>query len=206
MKKNLLFITVLVSLISCSQSPEEKVNALIEIDLKKSLYHPETYDPAETLVDSAFTPFDDPFFYEKTIELCKLGVEIEEYEQKIKYEKSDMAFYKDLLRIMYSNSDKEKYDQAKVNYEKYLAAKESAEQKILQVVEELKKEIEKGPQFMGFKARHRYRAQNNAGQIVFGEVKYLFDKEITKVISAYDMDGDEYKAVQALYEQMLGEE
>ena len=30
---------------------------------KKSLYYPETYDPTETVVDSAFTPFDDPLFY-----------------------------------------------------------------------------------------------------------------------------------------------
>lgn len=201
-----MFIAVLFALVSCNQSPQEKANALIEFDLKKSLYYPETYDPAETIVDSAFTPFDDPHFYEKTIDLCKLGVEMEEYEHKIKDEKSDMALYKDLLRIMYSNHDKERYDQAKDNYEKYLAAKNNTEQKIVQLVEELKKELEEEPQFIGFKAKHRYRAQNNGGQIVFGEAKYLFDKDITKVISAYDMDGDEYKAVQALYEQMLGEE
>ena len=123
MIKKLLFITTLFAMISCSQSPQEKVNALIELDLKKSLYHPETYDPAETIVDSAFTPFDNPSFYEKTIKLCKLGVEMEEYEYKIKNEKSDMAHYKDMLQIMYSNSGKESYDQAKGNYEKYLAKK-----------------------------------------------------------------------------------
>ena len=131
---------------------------------------------------------------------------MEEYEHKIKYEKSDMALYKDLLRIMYSNRDKEKYDQAKENYEKYLAAKNNTEQKIAQLVEELKKDLEKESQFIGFKAKHRYRAQTNGGQIVFGEIKYLFDKEITKIVSAYDMDGDEYKAVQVLYKEMLGEE
>lgn len=206
MKKNLMFIVVLCALISCTQSPQEKANALIEINLKKSLYHPESYNPAETIVDSAFTPFDDPYFYEKTVDLCKLGVEIEEYELKIKDEKSDMALYKDLLGIMYSNSDKERYDQAKENYEKYLAAKNKAEQKIVQLVEELKKDLEKESQFIGFKAKHRYRAQTNGGQIVFGEVKFLFDKEITKIVSAYDMDGDEYKAVQLLYKEMLGEE
>lgn len=206
MKKNLMFIVVLCALISCTQSPQEKANALIEINLKKSLYHPESYNPAETIVDSAFTPFDDPYFYEKAVDLCKLGVEIEEYELKIKDEKSDMALYKDLLGIMYSNSDKERYDQAKENYEKYLAAKNKAEQKIVQLVEELKKDLEKESQFIGFKAKHRYRAQTNGGQIVFGEVKFLFDKEITKIVSAYDMDGDEYKAVQLLYKEMLGEE
>lgn len=206
MKKNLMFIAVLFALISCNQSPLEKVNALIEVDLKKSLYHPDTYDPTETIVDSAFTPFDDPFFYEKTINLCKLDVEMEDYEYKIKNEKSDMALYKDLLQIAYSNSNKESYDQAKENYEKYLIEKKKTEQKVEKLVDELKLELEKEPQFIGFKARHRYRAQNNGGQTVFGEAKYLFDKDITKIISAYDMDGEEYKAVQTIYKQMLGDE
>ena len=165
MKKNLMFIAVLFALISCNQSPQEKANALIEVDLKKSLYHPETYNPAETVVDSAFTPFDDPIFYEK-----------------------------------------ESYNQAKENYEKYLEEKEKTEQKIEKLVDELKSELEKEPQFLGFKARHRYRAQNNGGQVVFGEAKYLFDKDITQIVSVYDMDGDEYKAVQTVYKQMLGDD
>ena len=113
MKKKLLLVIFALVCVSCSHSLEEKANALIEVDLKKSLYHPETYNPAETVVDSAFTPFDDPIFYEKTITLCKLGVEIEDYERKIKDEKSDMAFHKDMLQIMYSNSEKESYNQAK---------------------------------------------------------------------------------------------
>lgn len=206
MKKNLLFIAALFILISCSQSLQERVDTLIEIELKKSLYHPDTYDPAETIVDSAFTPFDDPFFYEKTINLYKLGIEMEDYEYKIKNEKSDMAHYKDMLQIMYSNSNKESYDQAKENYEKYLIEKEETEQKIEKLVDELKSELGKEPEFIGFKAKHRYRAQNNGGQTVFGEAKFLFDKDITKIISAYDMDGEEYKAVQIVYKQMLGEE
>ena len=62
MKKNLLFVILALACASCNHSPEEKANALIEVDLKKSLYYPETYNPAETVVDSAFTPFDDPAF------------------------------------------------------------------------------------------------------------------------------------------------
>lgn len=206
MKKKLLLVIFALVCVSCSHSLEEKANALIEVDLKKSLYHPETYNPAETVVDSAFTPFDDPIFYEKTITLCKLGVEIEDYERKIKDEKSDMAFHKDMLQIMYSNSEKESYNQAKENYEKYFEEKEKTEQKIEKLVDELKSELEKEPQFLGFKARHSYRAQNNGGQVVFGEAKYLFDKDITQIVSVYDMDGDEYKAVQTVYKQMLGDD
>ncbi len=62
--------------------------------------------------------------------------------------------------------------------------------------------LDKEQLFIGFKARHCFRANNNAGQIVFGEMKYLFDKDMT----SYDMDDGEYKTVQIVYKQMLGED
>lgn len=84
MERILLGALLITLFVSCGKSPEEKANALIEDDIKKVLYHPETYDPAETQVDSAFTPFDDPAFYEKTVQLCKLGMSIDECDRKMK--------------------------------------------------------------------------------------------------------------------------
>ncbi len=37
-------------------------------------------------------------------------------------------------------------------------------------------------------------------------MKYLFDRNINKIVASYDMDDDEYKAVQIVYKQMLGED
>ena len=90
MERILLGALLITLFVSCGKSPEEKANALIEDDIKKVLYHPETYDPAETQVDSAFTPFDDPAFYEKTVQLCKLGMSIDECDRKMKNAKSSM--------------------------------------------------------------------------------------------------------------------
>ena len=64
--------------------------------------------------------------------------------------------------------------------------------------------LENEQQFIGFRARHRYRANNNAGQTIFGETKYLFDKSLSKIVASYDMDSEEYKTVQIIYKQMLG--
>ena len=91
MERILLGALLITLFVSCGKSPEEKANALIEDDIKKVLYHPETYDPAETQVDSAFTPFDDPAFYEKTVQLCKLGMSIDECDRKMKNAKSSMS-------------------------------------------------------------------------------------------------------------------
>lgn len=91
MRRILLGALLVTLFASCSKSLEDKANTLIEEDIKKTLYHPETYDPAETQVDSAFTPFDDPVFYEKTIQLCKIGMSIDEYDRKMKSAKSSMS-------------------------------------------------------------------------------------------------------------------
>ena len=52
-------------------------NVLITESVKKSLYHPDMYSLVETVVDSAFTPFDALEFYNKTLQLCKLGMAID---------------------------------------------------------------------------------------------------------------------------------
>lgn len=81
MKKIMVFILAIMTIMSCSQSQEDKVNALIQKSVKKSLSNPESYLPIETVVDSAFAPFDNPSFYEKTLEICKLS--IEEYSDSL---------------------------------------------------------------------------------------------------------------------------
>lgn len=198
----ILFGSLLIMLfVSCNKSPEEKANVLIEVDVKKTLYHPESYDPAETLLDSAFTPFDDPLFYEKTLQLLKIGMSIVEFEENMKQAQHSMSHYSGLpYQTAY---DKLSYQEAKDDYDNNAQNKINAENKARMLADELKSRLNKEKQFIGFKARHRYRASNNAGQIVFGEMKYLFDKDFQQIIASYDMDGDEYKIVRMAYERMI---
>lgn len=65
--------------------------------------------------------------------------------------------------------------EAKDEYDENAQNKKSAEIKAKKLANELKTMLDKEQQFIGFKARHRYRANNNAGQTVFGEMKYLAD-------------------------------
>ena len=68
----------MLSVMSCSQpSAENKVGTYIQESIKKSLTHPESYLAIETVVDSAFAPFDDPAFFGKTLEICKMNIEEE---------------------------------------------------------------------------------------------------------------------------------
>lgn len=79
--KKILFLAILACLfVSCAKTPEQKAEVLIREYLQKTLYHPDTYAPTETQVDSAFTPFDDPAFFEKTLKLAKVTIAISKYE------------------------------------------------------------------------------------------------------------------------------
>ena len=72
-----LIVRAVISILSCSQSPQNEVNALIQKNVEKTLSHPESYEALQTVVDSAFAPFDDPAFFEKTLEICKMNIEEE---------------------------------------------------------------------------------------------------------------------------------
>ncbi len=126
---------LVVLFVSCSKSPEDKASALIEENIKKVLYHPETYDPAETQVDSAFTPFDDPAFYEKTVQLCKLGMSIEEYDSNMKSAKSSMSIWSGPYQSAFGRNE---YQEAKDKYDESAQNKKRAEIKAKKLVEELK--------------------------------------------------------------------
>lgn len=199
-----LFGTVLCVLFaSCSKSQEDKANALIKEDIKKVLYHAEIYDPVETQVDSAFTPFDDPVFYEKTAQLCKLGMTMDEYDKKMKNAKSSMSIWSGPYQSAFGRNA---YQEAKNEYDESAKKIKNIEKKLAELADELKVMLNKEQQFIGFKARHRYRANNNAGQTVFGEMEYMFDKDISRIITAYDMEDNEYRAVQIIYRQILNED
>lgn len=69
--RRILFLSACTLLLAaCSQSPKEKAEALIKENLQSTLYHPDTYAPSSTQLDSAFAPYDDPFFYENYAKIC----------------------------------------------------------------------------------------------------------------------------------------
>lgn len=199
----IIIIAIAAIFSSCQKSTEDKINSLVADRMNKTLYHPESYEGVETEIDSAFTPFDAPEFYEKTLRIAKLGVEISQYENEMKSAKSSMAIWSGPYQTAFGKNE---YNEAKEKYDHAAAEKESAEKKAQNIAEELKKELEKEPVFIGLKARHKYRANNNAGQTVFGETKFLFNQDLTNVIAEYDMEGEEYLAVQQMYKMMRGEE
>lgn len=188
---------------SCTNSPKDKVSSMIEDEIKKSLYHAATYESVETIVDSAFAPFDDPAFYNNTVELCKLSIAIDKFDRESEDEKSTMAIYNGSYQTSFALNE---YREAKKEYNIAIANKTKAEEEEAKdLAEKLKADIEQGKKFIGFKAYHRYRANTNAGMNAFGNALFIFNKDMSHIIAVYDIDGKEFKAVQTAYKQMKGE-
>lgn len=210
MKKRLFFILLIgFCLTSCTQSPEEKANTIIEQYIKNNLYKPDTYEKVTTQVDSAFTPFCDPNFHKTLLTLQEVSEDIEEYENKIdskKDEMSDDQSYMSLYDTPYSTSYKrnqyqrykEDYEEHKQELQKLIEKKEDLIKKTEQIRNEIQSMLSIKPQFIGFQAFHRYRADNNVGQILMKDFYFIFDQNFTQILVVYDTDGRKFKTIEEM--------
>ena len=191
MKKFIYLSFLTLVLVACSQSQEQKAEALIKESLKKSLYKPETYKPVETKVDSAFAPYDDPAFFEELTELGKMNSEYEELEEKAKRAKSSMAIWSGPYQTAFGRNEyqeaKEDYDEANAQINKLKTKGKKQYEKVVSMLQSERK-------FIGYKALHNYRADNNAGSTLIGNTFFFIDENFTEV--RYSMEEEVYEQVQ----------
>ena len=191
MKKIFYLALVAIVMVACGQSQEQKAEYLIKESLKKSLYKPETYKPVETKVDSAFAPYDDPAFFEELAELGKINSEYEELESKAKHAKSSMAIWSGPYMSAYGRNE---YQEAKSDYEEANAKLEKLKTKGRKQFEKIANMLQVSNKFIGYKAVHNYRADNNAGNTLIGNTIFFIDKNFEEI--TYSMEVDEYNQVQ----------
>lgn len=196
MKKYFYLITMSILMMACGQTQEQKAEALIKESLKKSLYKPETYKPVETKVDSAFTPYDDPAFFEELAKLIQMGRELEMLESQAKSAKSSMSIWSS-PHTAYGRNEyqeaKEKYDEANAKIEKLTT-------KGRKQYEEVATMLQTEPKFIGYKAVHNYRADNNAGNTLIGNAVFFIDKNFEEI--TYSMELDEYNQIHETISQL----
>ena len=159
----------MLSVISCSQPSENKVDTLIQESVKKSLSHPESYLAIETVVDSAFAPFDDPVFYERTLEISKMTLENLEYVRKA---------------------------QEAVRYMKKV---DSLSARIQEKGRKLMEMTGTEYRFIGFKVMHVYSAEDDGGNTTIKKRIFIVDDKWTKSLAEYDASSKEYIMVQTMY-------
>lgn len=184
MKKFSYAILLAIMFVACNQSPEKKAEALIKDDLKKLLYKPETYKPVETKVDTAFAPYDNPALFEEMSALIKLSSEFSELNEEMKNAKSSMAIWGDGRSAFDKNCYQEavdKYNMANASFEKLVVKGKKIKENLFSMLQGEK-------QFIGYKAFHNYRADNNAGNTLIGNMVYFIDKDFKEIQYALELE------------------
>lgn len=195
--KKILYFVLLLLLCACGQSQVQKAESLIKQSLKKTLYKPETYKPVETKLDSAFAPYDDPSFYDEIAKLGEMNSDYEELEEKAKQAKTTMALWSGPYQTAFG---KIHYQDAKDEYDETNAQMEKVEAKALKQLEKVRAILQEGRKFIGYKAIHNYRADNNMGNTLIGNEVFFIDKDLTEVI--FTLDVDEYNQIQKAMSQL----
>lgn len=197
MKKVIGFILCLMVLGACSRTQEEKANLLIKEDIQKVLVKPDTYEPIETKLDSAFAPYETPEFMENTLKCVQLFMEIKEYKEKIKVAKSMMTIYEDNLGFPYFKNE---YNEYKAEYKEATNKRNEIEKRLKRSGRKLKELVNAKREFIGYKTMHHYRADNNAGNTVLGTGFYLFDKDINTILISFSEE--EIELIQEVSEEL----
>lgn len=198
MKQSLLLLIGIAFFASCSKSLEDKAEVLIKKELMKSLYKPDTYNPIETSIDSAFSPRDNPALFDKLQELMSIAKDIESNQFDQKQAKSSMSIWSGPYQTAFGRNE---YNEAKEDYEKATENIEKATEKGQELGVELRAMLNKKPEFLGWKATHNYRADNNAGNTLIGNTVYIIDKNFEKVL--FSCEEEEYEIIQKGIETIL---
>lgn len=190
MKKfQLLFCVVVLIMISCTLSNEEKAEKLVKETLKDYLYYPDSYEPISTRVDSMFIDVTtiEPIM-KISDEIKELISKINECERKIEFAESSMDIFapdgysSQLSRGRYVRAKKEK-EEAQSDLDKYT-------KKLSGQIVSLKENVAKyyKGEFTGWVVSHRFRSLNGIGSMTIpGEMIFFCDKEFV-TCGGYEID------------------
>lgn len=179
MKK--LFVLFAVIMTSCTLSNEEKAERLIKETLKDYLYHPDSYEPLSTTVDSMFIDVTtiDPIM-ETREEIKDLISKINRCEREIESAESSMDIWASYGYL--SQYYRGKYARAKKEKEKATSDLDKYTKKLSGQFASLKDNVAKyhKGEFTGWAVSHRFRSLNGVGSMTIPEEMIFFcDKEFT---------------------------
>ena len=173
MRNTILLISSAIVFIACNNSPEEKTEVLINKTMKECLFNPKTYNPVETIVDSAFSPKDDPSFFELLKEFRDVCDDFNEQKSIVNEAKS------------FSVSSRKAFSADDEYNAEYDIAMEKAEMllsRMLKKFHELEQLSNAEPRFIGYRAIHTYRTKNKVGETIVGQNVFIIDEKCESVL------------------------
>lgn len=199
MKSKFLLIGIIVLIFTSCKSREEKANELIKADLYKTLYDYSSYEPIETVIDSAFTSiYRDSTILSYAYILQACLDKSNEYLDEIKDAQSSMDIWGD----SYSAYSRRKYNEAKEKFESNLEKAKFYMQKMDETMPLIKEEIDNfKPSFCGFQAKHKFRCKTKGGNFTIGNYLYIIDEKFEKILSTNDLDDEDNERIMSLIDE-----
>ena len=193
-KLKLLFCAVALVFTSCTLSNEDKAEKLIKESLKGTLYHPESYEPISTRVDSAFINIENLVKVGELFEeLGNLLIKESEYQREMLSAERSKSIYAP-SGWYYDSHSQTMYNQYKQEFEENKAKLEKIAPKIATTIDELK-EVSKNiysEEFTGWIVTHRFTSKNGANTMTIpGNMIFVCDREFTRWSNGIDYDAFE---------------
>lgn len=187
MKKAIVTLSlcaVALIMASCTLSNEEKAEKLVKETIKDYLYHPDSYEPISTRVDSMFIDVTtiEPIM-KISGEISDLISKIDKCEMDIESAETSMNIYAPdgyssrFTRGKYARAKKEK-EEAQSDLDKYT-------KKLSGEVASLKENVAKyhKGEFTGWAVSHRFRSLNGTCSMTIpGEMIFFCNKEFTNCV------------------------
>lgn len=184
MKKFFLLLSIFFILTSCGKSDEERINDLVGEATKATLYIPESYDPVSTQCDTLGRNIINPANIKKSAKIISLVREAQSTQRQIDYDLEQRDYWQGKYGNFYNDYSKK----AQSGEEKRDKLKSQA----MKLFAELLKDYNTRKGFYGYIVEHKFRAKNNMGNVMFGDVIYILNKDKTEIVAAYDTSDDDF--------------
>jgi hypothetical protein len=199
MKNIFIFLGIIVFVVSSCKSREEKANELIKAELFKTLYDFSSYEPIETIIDSAFTSiYTDSTILTHAYIIKGCIDRLDKYISEINSARSSMDIWGD----SYSSYSRRKYNDALEKFETNLEKAKTVMKKMNESMLFIKGRIDKfETSHIGFQAKHKFRCKSKGGNFTIGNYLYIIDEKFEKIISVIDLDDDDNEEMKKIIDE-----
>ena len=196
MKKILLFGIMALFLFSCGRSKEERAIELIQAELFRTLHDFSSYEPIETVVDSAFScVYTDPIIV-LLATLASIHLEnTNDHLERVRRSTRTMEIWQN-SRTAYGRS---RFNEANRESRRhldrashYLDLYHSGLCEIQELINDFESE------FIGFHAKHRFRSRTLGGNFRVSTNLYLIDPNFTEIISVRDLNCEDKEEIRTV--------
>ncbi|MDE5656210.1 MAG: hypothetical protein K2I19_03940 [Muribaculaceae bacterium] len=194
-KSLVIILIALIGLCSCGKSEEEKAQEMAANYLKGVLYHFDSYEPLQTMVDSSFVALStDKEAIELTLDMLKLFQSVQTYVDEIESAESSMEIWSPReYSSAYSNGEYRRAKEERDNNQQLLDKTKDRIQNQFSKIKSRQSYLEaeallKIGDFNGWKVYHKFKSLNGVGTLdLFGEYVFFCDKDFN-VESAYSKE------------------